>query len=1788
MLLTLYNQYGSVKATLSPNDTSTQDKEIQGDNVLSLSFTLYEYVNIDVNDYVDFEGERYWAVEKYLPNEKSTVEWEYNVKLYGIESLIKRFLVLMTVDGGNEAVFTLTARPIEHMRLIVQNINDGMDHTTNFKVGTVEGTDNVVIDYTGKYCDEGLKELAEKVGVEWWIEGETVNLCRCEHGEEVTLGYGNGLTSLDRDVSDNAKFYTRLFPIGSSRNIDPDRYGSSRLQLPGGVKYVDVNSERYGIIHHYEQEAFSGIYPRRVGVVSSVRSENVTDTDGNPFTIYYFKDNDIPFDPNDYEIGGLVKHVSFQEGSELAGLGVDNDHYFEVNYNSETREFEIITIWPYDDDTQLPGGTLVPKAGDRYILWNIRMPDEYYGLAESEFLGAVNEYNQKHALDVSCYKAPTDHVWIEDEGVDLYIGRRVRLESQEYFLDTGYRASRITRISRQVSLPSQMDLEISDALSTRTLDKIDDAITAVKNYTDTLVGSMNVPDIIRSGDTTRPTDNNLYSARRSHQEFLSKKKADVAEGLITFEEGLVSNGNATFNGDVEIGDAQGSDNPTLTAHGDTEFNGNNVFNGRVTVDNTLDAQGDTELTGALETRQGTIEGYARLITRMLLGNYNGDFERLNADGGFLDKDGNAELENLLVRSMARITEGVFRDMTSANPAFPNSLPMFFEDGFGGHGMRMWHDDTKGWCMTLDTLRVRQTMYIYELVIQKIRAVGGILLVSAADGKIDKVQTVYVGINNVPHYLITFEDRNMFVEHDLMRCQKWSGKNYLGGDVDFDETHYDPSSSVHDTSETMKYYWVEVDYTMTSTNIPTIVTADDVGVTLGEKDILVRCDRFDDTIADPDTGEVYSVGVEPASGDECVLMGNTDSVNNKARQNYIMISAAEDGVPRIDIKTGCNSVGNTGNLRTRVGCLDGIFDSYWPIDGQPNGYGLYSDNAWLKGKFIVKINNQDKDVGTQFEVLDGMVRSTVEATRQDLIGEEGHISNNMFFNRYDKWWLYDGGEIYVISSDGTETTLNDSTGMLVSTGGAEYARLVEDDTVGYCDVLEIKASSYNTRKGIVQKNADFRNLPIFETDETTQEIVKQNFMLTFYYYAFTSSTVYTDLNGDVETTSLSATTDNRYHKVSIPYKWDGEGDFAIYGFGHFRIYGIVLTGNVDESMLDHYVTQIQQTARDITMSASAQVWNEETQQYDTVYFSQFYQTYNQFRFDIEDRFSQTESTINQTADNITMSVTEKIADSGNKYLNNASFNGWDKWTRNNTTAITSEVLNGRVILDMDAAQGQALTITQANADFKEKPTLFNDGNTPQPYPVVAEFYLEMVTSAIVLVSLGGVNMGTISTDETGRGFLRYKFSKGWDATGDFVITVRNGHVRIHSLMLNADTDAVTRSMISISSSQILAQVETEYVPVEGFGNRVKGVSGLVISGENGNFATLFAEAVEDEDYNIAKVSTSVQYNPTTQRITSNVLISADKINLEGYTTINDGFRVDEQGNATMNNATIVGVLNNLIQEKEFKDGNLRWDFNPLKYGSVIEWTPNPEHAHDTHSLYLPCAYTTDGTMIIDSSAGLTMRDLRQCVGKKYTFLCKTNDVSANMRVIGAVLIQREDYIGASTLDLSSMSLGTEVTPEHKYTRREWIGVANYGGITGNYYFTAECKMGRYSGYECIYWEVYCSAQRGEVTYKVSGTAKVNNTPLKHMEVVFGRLISASSEGQQYKTRTDNEGKYAIYLQGSELGVEYTMKVYTSDSASTPSTGTVTNENGTAYGSNATFSNIIPVEQQDITANINITT
>lgn len=732
MLLTVFDRYNQKRTDLSPKDNGTQVKEIQADNILTLSFTLYEHVALDVNDYVDYMGERYWLMEKYRPKQKSTVEWEYNVKLYGIESLIKRFLVLKTVDGEDEPVFTLTAPPREHVAMIVQCINDGMGDITDFKVGIVEGTENITIDYEGKYCDAALKEIAEKVGAEWWAEGQTFNVCRCEHGEEITLGYGKGLTEIDNDTADNAKFYTRLFPIGSSKNIDREEYGYSRLQLPSKARYVDVNTDKYGIIHHYEASAFADIYPRRIGVVSSVRSEEVTGEDGTPFKIYYFRDDSLNFDPNEYELSQLVKRVSFQDGSELAGQGNEEDgnYFFEVNYNSDTREFEIITIWPYDNDIQLPNDTLIPKAGDKYILWNIRMPSEYYALAEEEYLTAVEKYNEQHAIDVSRYKAPTDHVYIEDNNIDLFVGRRVRLESNKYFPEVGYRKSRITKITRKVNMPSQMDIEISDALSTGSLTKIGDDITDVKNYTKGIAGSISLPDIIRSWDKTLPTDNNLFSARRSQQEFLSKTKADRAKKKITFEEG-VNFGSKRIDGQ---GNAQLADVTADTYKGTdgvVRLDGNTDISGDANVDKSLDVTknllvgGDTNISGSAEV------------------------------GGDATIAGQTTTKTAKVKASLEIGD--------------------YQEGDFGYGGKMYVDENGNSHIVVDHAVFRKKAEFNEITVKELKHVGGVIVLSAASMIASRVEKVDGGWKC--YFKNTDSDGNRilneFVIGDMVRCQTFN-------------------------------------------------------------------------------------------------------------------------------------------------------------------------------------------------------------------------------------------------------------------------------------------------------------------------------------------------------------------------------------------------------------------------------------------------------------------------------------------------------------------------------------------------------------------------------------------------------------------------------------------------------------------------------------------------------------------------------------------------------------------------------------------------------------------------------------------------------------------------------------------------------------------------------------------------------------------------------------------------------------------------------------------------------
>lgn len=546
MELGIYSKDGRLKLSVAPGDNGACSCGIQEESILAVSFTAFECIALEVYDYADFEGRRYWILERYLPQMNARREWAYSIRMSGAEGLAGQTLMVNPEDDDNP-VLTLSAPAREHAALIVANMNRRTG-TTEWKVGEVVVSEYIDIEYTGKYASDALSELSAAAKTEWWFDGMTLNISRCEFGEPIPLSYGNGLIGgISRTTADGVKFFTRLFPVGSSRNIDPDYYGHARLQLPGGVKYVEQDT-RLGIIEHYEQAAFEGIFPRRVGQVGTVRHEEAMGDDGEPFTIWYFTDPDIPFDPNQYEIGGLVKRVTFQSG-ELRG------REFEVNYDTEKKEFEIITQWPYDDDLQLPSEPLIPAPGDEYILWNIRMPESYYPAAELEYKEAVDRFMADNRKDVSVWQAPTDFTVIERRALDLQPGQRIRLESAEAFPDTGFRETRIVSISRSVVRPGSMTLKMSDVLSTGRISRIESNIASVERLTKQV--SSEFPDIIRSWEETPASDTTLYSSRKSEREFLNKRRGGTVEADVIFDKDITIGGSVVSK-DFRQGDFSGS------------------------------------------------------------------------------------------------------------------------------------------------------------------------------------------------------------------------------------------------------------------------------------------------------------------------------------------------------------------------------------------------------------------------------------------------------------------------------------------------------------------------------------------------------------------------------------------------------------------------------------------------------------------------------------------------------------------------------------------------------------------------------------------------------------------------------------------------------------------------------------------------------------------------------------------------------------------------------------------------------------------------------------------------------------------------------------------------------------------------------------------------------------------------------------------------------------------------------------------------------------------------------
>ena len=432
----------------------------------------------------------------------------------------------------------------------------------------------------------------------------------------------------------------------------------------------------------------------------------------------------------------------------------------------------------------------------------------------------------------------------------------------------------------------------------------------------------------------------------------------------------------------------------------------------------------------------------------------------------------------------------------------------FVDGLLGAGFQLWKGEDGRTYLTIDKLTVRQTMAVMELLIEKVRSVGGQICVSAANGKIKAVE------EQSDHYLISFEQDNMFVQHDLVRCQTFTGKD-------------------------MRSYWVEV----------ADVMADG---------IVVAKEEFD--------------GVEPKEGDECVLMGNT---MNTDRQNLVLISATEDGQPRVDVMDGVSGKTFDNCLRARLGNLDGIKDDKFPADRQPRGNGLYADNAYMKGTFVLETG---EDVKTRFEITEGKVQSAIDSVRNDFLSEKGYLNNPTFASGLEKWnsenetvfflvgnrWIWANGAALSKKGDGAS---------VVTDMGRKVVRI--------------------RNKYIRQKHENLRFVPTFPTNgEGKMEALPV--YLSFFYRCAKSGTLkigfenidktgFADFKSMEVSEEIAAT--GGYVQYTCSGLWNGTGDFKLAFDGDIYLYMLVLSTDKIEALTYKYKTLFEQSERLVKISAA---------------------------------------------------------------------------------------------------------------------------------------------------------------------------------------------------------------------------------------------------------------------------------------------------------------------------------------------------------------------------------------------------------------------------------------------------------------------------------------------------------------------------------------------------------------------------------------------------------------------------
>lgn len=448
---------------------------LQNVGTLYLYFASEEFINIPVGAYCIYKNITYYLMGPDDFKKKSSRNFEYTLVMYDIGAILGKYKCRDIVS--KRLKFDYTAKPHEHLQLIVDNLNM---RDSGWKVGECIEAEEKTINYNHIFCSEALPTIADTFKTEYEIDPaiKTIHLRKVEYnkGEPLPLEYGKGkgfVPGLGRSNKDGNRPATILYVQGGEQNIDFSKYGSKELLLPKnqrleyeGRAYVSDAEGLYikradTTLTDVQEDSLdcSHISPKRVGSVSNVV---VSDKEKN---FYDFIDSSIPDDLNfeDYVIEGNNMTVIFQSGM-LAGSNKE----FEVKYVHKERKF---LITPQEIDGQImPNDIYKPNLGDKYAVFGIQLPDAYIcnnstkeGASWDMFREAA-KYLYENEDPKFTFKGELDSIYSKKRW--LSIGGKIKLGGYILFKDPQFIPEgikiRITSIKEYIHRPYSPIIELSN------------------------------------------------------------------------------------------------------------------------------------------------------------------------------------------------------------------------------------------------------------------------------------------------------------------------------------------------------------------------------------------------------------------------------------------------------------------------------------------------------------------------------------------------------------------------------------------------------------------------------------------------------------------------------------------------------------------------------------------------------------------------------------------------------------------------------------------------------------------------------------------------------------------------------------------------------------------------------------------------------------------------------------------------------------------------------------------------------------------------------------------------------------------------------------------------------------------------------------------------------------------------------------------------------------------------------------------------------------------------------